>query len=152
MAPRRAATAADSRPRPVSRRRSAVARMSGEGVGTQRRGLAPAPLGSVAPEPGQHAIGARAAHRGAGQRGAEGDGGDHERGGRGGAAGVEERGEVGGERGIGGRLSAAPRVELAQGAGVGVAGVGAQGVVGQLARGGGLGAAGIEGGVRRGDG
>ena len=75
---RRAATRADSRPRPVSRRRSAVARMAAKASARSAARPAPAALGPVAPEPGQHAIGARAADRGAGQRGAEGDGGDHE--------------------------------------------------------------------------
>ena len=60
---RRAAMRADSRPRPVSRRWSAVARMAAKASAQERRGLPPAAVGAVAPEPGQHAIGERAADR-----------------------------------------------------------------------------------------
>ena len=101
----------------------------------ERRGLPPAAGGAVAPEPGQHAIGERAADRVRGERGAEGDGGDREGGRRGGAALLEQLPEVGGQSGVDGGRGAAPGVELAQGAGVGGAGVGAQGMCGQPARG-----------------
>ena len=87
-----------------------------------------------APEPGQHASGLGPADRGPGQRGAEGDGGDHERSRGRGPPPLEQPPEVSGQDGVGGSLGAAPRIELPQRASVGVAGVRAQGVVGQVAR------------------
>ena len=107
----------------------------GEAVGAQGRGLPPAPVGAVAPEAGQHAVGLGAADGGPGQGGPEGDGGDHERGRGRRAALLEHKAEVGGQRGIGRRRGAAPGVELTQRTGVGRAGVGAQGMRGELARG-----------------
>ena len=77
--------------------------------------------------------GGSAAHVGAGERGPERDGGHDQRGRRGRPACIEQRPEVGGERGVGVSLVAAPGVELPQRAGVGRAGVGGQGVVGQPA-------------------
>ena len=86
----------------------------------------------VAPEAGQHAVGLGSADGGPGQCGPEGDGGDHERGGGWRAALLEQTAEVGGQRGIGRRRGAAPGVELTQRAAVGSAGVGAQGVRGEV--------------------
>ena len=103
----------------------------GEAVGAQGRGLPPAPVGAVAPEAGQHAVGLGSADGGPGQCGPEGDGGDPERGRGRRAALLEQPAEVGGQRGIGRRRGAAPGVELTQRAAIGRAGVGAQGVRGE---------------------
>ena len=103
----------------------------GEAVGAQGRGLPPAPVGAVAPEASQHAVGLGAADGGPGQGGPEGDGGDHERGRGRRAALLEHNAEVGGQRGIGRRRGGAPGVELTQRTAVGRAGVGAQGMRGE---------------------
>ena len=88
--------------------------MAARAVGAQGRGLPPAPVGAVAPEAGQHAVGLGAADGGPGQGGPEGDGGDPERGRGRRAALLEQPAEVGGQRGIGRRRGAAPGVELTQ--------------------------------------
>ena len=107
----------------------------GEAVGAQGRGLPPAPVGAVAPEAGQHAVGLGSADGGPGQCGPEGDAGDHERGRGRRAALLEHKAEGGGQRGIGRRRGAAPGIELTQRAAVGRAGVGAQGVRGEASGG-----------------
>ena len=63
-------------------------------------GVPPAPVGAVAPEAGQHAVGLGSADGGPGQGGPEGDGGDPERGGCGRAALLEHVAEVDGQRGV----------------------------------------------------
>ena len=52
----------------------------GEAVGSERRGLPPAPVGPVPAEPREHPIRLGPPDRGAGERGPEGDGGDSDRG------------------------------------------------------------------------
>ena len=71
----------------------------------------------------------------AGEAGPEPRRGDRHRGRRGGAAGVVELGEVGGQGRVIEPEAVEPSVELAEGAGVGAAGIGADRGVDQAARG-----------------
>ena len=95
----------------------------GEAVGSEGRGLPPAPVGPVPAEPREHPIRLGPPDRGAGERGPEGDGGDSDRGRGRRAPLLKQPPEVGGERGVGRGLVSPPGVELAQRAGIGGAGV-----------------------------
>ena len=95
----------------------------GQAVGSERRGLPPAPVGPVPAEPREHPIRLGPPDRGAGERGPEGDGGDSDRGRGRRAPLLKQPPEVGGERGVGRGLVSPPGVELAQRAGIGGAGV-----------------------------
>ena len=104
--------------------------------GAERAGLAAAAVAGRSAVSGEHPCGLLAGRvRLAGESGPEARRGDRHCGAAGGAAGVVELGEVGGQGCVIEPETAEPAVELAEGAGVGAAGVVTEGGVDQAARG-----------------
>ena len=107
-----------------------------EVVGRKRAGLAAGSVAGRSAVAGEHPGGPLAGRiRLTGEPGAEAGRGDRHRGAAGGAAAVVELGEVGGQGRVIEPEAVEPGVELAEGAGVGAAGVVAQRGVDQAVRG-----------------